>query len=74
MYNPYNWTINKKEEFSKSKPNDCVLNELCYTCNELDMVKLRKNRLMKELEDIERNLVILEDRKFSLIKQLADHP
>lgn len=80
MYNPYNWNIRKKEEKLKNlapEPQlvyNCVLNELGFTCTKLDMIRLQHAELKKNLDEVERELVRLEDRKLSLIKQLAEHP
>ena len=76
-YNPYNWKIDKKRDIVKSKPQliyNCVLNELGYVCTELDIIRLRHANLKKELEEVEREMIRLEDEKLSLIKQLAEHP
>lgn len=71
MYNPYNWKIQKK---MSSESNLCVLSELGYVSTELDMLRLKHIDLKKELEEVEKEMIRLEDRKLSLIKQLAEHP
>lgn len=76
-YNPYNWKIHKKEEIPKPRMplvHNCILDELGFVCTELDMVRLQHAELKKNLEEVERELIRLEDKKLSLIKQLAEHP
>ena len=72
MYNPYNWTIEKEKK--NEIESKCILDELAYISTELDISRLKQSRLKERLNKVNDEIIFLEDRKLSLIKQLAEHP
>lgn len=72
MYNPYNWKIEKEKK--NEIESKCILDELAYISTELDISRLKQSRLKERLNKVNDEIIFLEDRKLSLIKQLAEHP
>lgn len=72
MYNPYNWKIEKEKK--NEIESKCILDELGYVSTELDISRLKQSRLKERLNKVNEEIIFLEDRKLSLIKQLAEHP
>ena len=72
MYNPYNWKIEKEKK--NEIESKCILDELTYISTELDISRLKQSRLKERLNKVNDEIIFLEDRKLSLIKQLAEHP
>ena len=71
MYNPYNWKIHSKETACQ---DICVLHELGFICNELELCNIKTKRLQEELIENEKEKEKLIEKKHELIEKIRDQP
>lgn len=77
MYNPYNWKIDKKVDEKRKKCDEdflCPFVKLVVVGSELDNTRLKQKDLKKELHEVNEELLRLENKKLSLINEIAKHP
>ena len=81
-YNPYNWKINSKkercemcDEFYKEEvvpiKTNCILNELGSICAEIELKRIECLEKEKEIQDLNKELISLEQKKLSIIQILS---
>lgn len=71
MYNPYNWKITQKEKNEKK----CIFEQICEVCNEIDLIKVNKDKKKDEfdkiLEEYDYKIFRLEKKKMDLLKKFS---